>query len=531
MWMTRQFARWMVACLVSALLLAPVTSSARPTAVTNLPRTKTVRGELDRASKAYDKAQLRLVQKQTLVKRQLARFKSTGNVKQQQWAQANHVDALRARVQMMRAQARQAKAKAKLALKSGNASEANVLTDQAEQLSKRAAKLSAKLDQHEAQVNAAKSAGSPAASPTAEATPVADGPTAQANDTEKAPGVDGPTGLAGLASGRGKKTAKLQMQAGNISGAMETLARMEQQANRGGVMGMVDRFRKWSTKRGIEKNAYKMGKKAARSGDIEMAAQAAGAVQQLNKPGRRTNGKLNSIATEAIKGASKASRSHRPEEAGALLSLARDIQKAAGRAKPTLRFRFVRWRAKNNLMKDLEMRANQGNFEAFRSAMRLASAYAQEDGRHLSKGDLGKIRKLYITAMKNSVVRALDDAHALLTGKMGYNPDEAASRFLYAMDTQNTLAKRGIEVKTGLFHRSLASKFDRVRALLVKANTQEGEAKRPGLARRVFEKLFVQQQNRTNAGPAPVDSRWIARQQAEMQRQQAEMQMMAGAGN
>jgi len=521
----------MVASLVSALLLAPATSSAKPAWVSNTPRTKTTRVELDRASTSYNKARIRFEQKQSLVQRQIARFKSTGNVEQQQWAKANAVDASRAKVQMMRAQARGLKAKAKLAAKAGDVAKANAYMDKADQLTQRADKIGANIAKHESKVAAGKTAPTAAAA-AATASPVVEGPAAQAKDTEKAPGVDGPA-VAGIRSGLGKKTAKLQMQSGNIGGAMETLARMEAQANRGGVMGLVDRYRKWSTKGYIAKNSYKMGKQAARSGDVEMAAQAADAVKKLNKDGWGTNRKLNNIATQAIKGASKASKSHRPEETRALLDLARNIQKVAGREKPTVRFRFVRWRAKNRLMKDIEVRADQGNIEAFRSAMRLASAYAKEDGRQMDKGDLGKIRKLYVKALKNSVVRALDDAHGMLTGKFGYvNPEEAATRFLYAMDTHNMLAKRGIEVKTGLFHRGIQSKFNTVRSLLVKAQAQEGEVKRPGIARRVFEKIFVQQQNRTNVGPAPVDSKWLGRQQAEMQRQQAEMaEMMGGAAN
>ncbi len=269
-----------------------------------------------------------------------------------------------------------------------------------------------------------------------------------------------------------------------------------------------------------------MGKSAARAGDVQLASDAVNALDRLGKDRWGNKGKIATIATQAIKGANSFSKQNRPEETRALLDLAQSIQKFQGREKPTLRYRFVRWNAKRRLLKDIEIRAEQGNMEAFRSAMKLASAYAKEDGRELKPGELAKIKKLYISAMKNSVVRALDDANSPLSGKMGYvNPEEAASRYLYAMETHERLAQRGVKVSTGLFHRSVKSKFAAVRAGLIKAQESGAhEVKRPGFVKRVLQKLFVAEHKRTQVGIAPVDSKWMARQQRA---QQAEMERMS----
>jgi hypothetical protein len=533
--MTRPTIRWTRWLAPLLALLVPASALAKPRSP-----------ERQAVARKYDGARITNLQAQaqaTQLKQQMhqLRLNKAGREQLKQVSKdlaTAQSQARAAKAEMLMAHAEGLLSKA-AALEKSDPGRANTMLDKAIRLEAQAKALRRALPApSEAAKPAPATEAKPKANPAAEREPPPV-PAAQARDTEKAPGVDGPTAAAakvrGMASRQGKRSAMLQLESGNISGAMATLARMEAQANRGGVMGLVDRYRKWTTKNQIIKQSYKLGKAGARQGDAQMAGDAVSAISTLGKGRWGTKGKIDAIAKQAMKGAASFSKHNRPEETRQLLDLARSIQKLQGRERPTLRYRFVRWNAKRRLMKDIELRAKQGNIEAFRSAMRLASAYAKEDGRAIKPGELAKIKELYISALKNSVVRSLDDAHALLSGKMGYvNPEEAATRYLYAMETHDKLAARGIKVKTGLFHRSVGSKFARVRAALVKAQQDGGlsEVKKPGLAKRIVQALFVPEHKRVRPGIAPVDSAWLARQQraqqAEMERVAAEQQLQMG---
>lgn len=515
--MNRPTFRWTRYLLVAAFV--PAIAVAAPPS----PERRAIAKSYDSARVTNLQAQARAAQ----LKQQMGQLRNdkAGRAALRQELTGAQAQARTAKAAMLMAHAEGLLTKA-AALEKSDPGRANAMLDKAIRLEAQAKALGAVRTPKQTTKAAPTAKTAPQAEPVAE--PI---PAMQAQDGEGAPGVDGPQRaqmVRGLASRQGKQTAKLQLQSGNINGAMATLERMEAQANRRGVMGLVDRYRKWSTKNEVYKQSYKMGKTAARAGDVQLASDAVNALDRLGKDRWGNKGKIAKIATQAVKGANAFSKQHRPEETRALLDLAQSIQKFQGREKPTLRYRFVRWNAKRRLTSDIELRAKQGNMEAFRSAMRLASAYAKEDGRELKPGELGKIKKLYITAMKNSVVRALDDANALVSGKMGYvNPEEAASRYLYAMETHDKLAQRGIKVSTGLFSKSVKSKFAAVRAGLIKAQ-ESGmhEVKRPGFVKRVLQKLFVAEHKRQQPGIAPVDSKWMARQQRA---QQMEMERMAAA--
>ena len=543
--MTQNIAtRWTLVTLLTALLLAPGITDARPRYISKTPRTKGAQTSLHRATKSYNNARQKYSHYRGLIRRQMKRYKKSGNVQQKNYAKANAYKAGRARVSMMKAQVRGLKAKAKIAIKSGNPDLANKYLDKAAKLSSVASRTSAKLSSFAEKngFNTAKrgrasdvgtsQTSSSKGTTTEKIAASSTGTTKKSSQTldGENPLTDAPRGqrVPGVASHKGKRTAKLQLKSGNVLGAMDTLKRMEAQPNRKGVRGMFDRYRKWSTKRRIIKQSYKMGKAAARSGDLQLASEAIEAQTTLRKPGFWTNRRVNAIGNQALKGASKMAKTQRPEEARMMLDFARNIQMQMGRQKPTLRFRWVRRTARKRVWKDLKARAKSGNMEAFRSAMRLASAYSREDGRKMTKGDVKTVRKLYMTAMKNSVPRALKDAQLLLSGKMGYvNVEEAASRYAYAYETANKLAGRGVKVKTGFFSRGIESQFKKTRKALVVAMQNQSslaDKGRPGLARRVYEKIFLQPHKRTQPQVAPMDSRWVQKQQRA---QDAEMRQMA----
>jgi len=160
--MNRRTLRWsLVAALLSSLVLTGA-ASAKPAWIANAPQSKTTRGELDRASSAYNKARVRFDNASGLVQRQIARYKSTGNEQQKQWAQANGLQAAQAKVDMLKAQARGLKAKAKLAAKQGKADQANGYLDKADQLMAKATKMSAAIAKVEAKRAGAPTAAAPA---------------------------------------------------------------------------------------------------------------------------------------------------------------------------------------------------------------------------------------------------------------------------------------------------------------------------------------------------------------------------------
>ncbi len=370
----------------------------------------------------------------------------------------------------------------------------------------------------------------------------------QVMDGEAVPGVDqGAPQAKPMGSYKGKKTAKIQMRNGNMSAALGTLQAMEAKASRKGVMGLVDGYRKWSTRRKLRKMAYKEGKGSARAGDYERAQESLGVLEATHKDGRlhkwSTNRKFNGIANSAIKGAKHAAKNHRGVEAYQMLDFAKQIQSYTGRAKPTLRWRWTRRTAKKRIWKDVKLFAKQGNMEAFRTSMKLASAYAKEDGKPgLTKRNLRKTRKLYMKALKSSVVRALDDAKMLVSGKMGYvSVEEGAKRLAYAEDTANSLAHRGITVRHGLFRRNIGGKMAKVRKSLVAAWGKQNNMNqvRPGLLKRMFNTWSKQPHRRPPPAIAPLDSRWERKMQRQQQSAQggtegmtpemmAEMQAMQG---
>ena len=515
--------------LPALLVLAPCWADAKPTWQTKAPHSKTVRSGHNRATNTYARSKAKQIRHRQLTRKQMKLYKKTGNIKHKQHAQKNAVHAGRAKVRMIKSQVKGLKAKAKLAIKSGNPDAANKYLEKAAKLEKSASSLSARLDKAEARFGSTAGRGKKASSSGA----MADGPdTSQQMDNENPlTQKEKSQRVAGVASGKGKRAIKGQLEAGNLLGATETLRAMEAQPSRKGVMGVVDGYRKWSAKRKILKTASKAGKRAARQGDLQLAGEAAQTISTLRKPGYFTNRKINAIGNQALKNAKKMARTNRPEEARMMLDFARQIQAATGRQRPTLRFRLVRRTARKRAWKDMKARAKSGNLEGFRSAMRLASAYAKEDGRQMKKGDLTRVRKMYMTAVKNSVPRALRDAQMMLSGKMGYvNVEEAANRFAYAYDTASKLANRGIIIKTGLFSKSVGKQFSKTRKMLVTAMQNQStmrEVKRPGLLKRTFEKIFLSPQRRTQPTVAPMDGKWTQQQQ-QQQQQQMEMGGMEG---
>jgi len=507
------------------------------------------------ASFGYSSAKKAYLGHQKAARTAYQRYKQTGDPSALRQMRANGVNRVRAKVSMYKAQAKGLQAKAAAAAAAGNGEQAALYAAKADKLAGRAQRLSTAASRFETKFKAGqlrdpRRRGTTAAAAEDGPQGSADGPemdfggpqagagdpahalVQQAADHESAPGVDGPDqqrSIPGIASGRGKRTAKIQLSNGNIMGALGTLKQMEAQANRGGMRGLVDRYRKWSTKRRVMKQAYKTGKQAARVGDLELAQEALHAVTDLGKPGWRTNRKVMSIGNQALKGAKGAAKHRNPEQAFALLDFARNVQMAMGRQKPTIRFRLVRRTAKGRLWKDMKRRSKEGNLEAFRSAMRLASAYAQEDGKRLGKGELRQIRKLYKNAVKRSVVRALDDAQLLLSGKMGYvNVEEAAKRLAYAEQTADKLARRGVEVKTRsflIFRKSLHGKFKRVRKQLVKSWQEQNQIdgpKKPGLFARWWKMGGAR--GAPNIAPVPRSPAEVAKERRMQQEQQAVME-------
>lgn len=505
----------LIGALVTALAFTPATLRADP-------RTGTAdRARVASAARSYNRARQDNLKYRGQVRRGMTAYKNTGNSQQKLQAQQAAIKAGKAQVRMLQAQVKGLKAKAAKAIQAGHPDKANQYLDKAATLEKQAKTQGAKLDRLQAKLATAGA--------TTTASQIADGPEAEPTTVSTAPEPPQPQAESpsGIASAKGRRTAKLQLRSGSLAAAAETYKDMEARPNRSGVMGLVDGYRKWSTRRAITKQSQRAGKQAARSGDLELASEAVAAIRAVNQPGSSTNRKVASIATQSLKGAKAMAKDHRPEEAAQMLSFARAVQKSIGIVKPTLRFRMVRRTAHNRLWQDLKVRAKQGNMEAFRSAMRLASAYAKEDGKPLTKGDLRTIRKLYMTTMKNSVPRALKDAQLLLSGQLGgVSVEEAANRYLYAMDMADKLARRGVEVKTSLFQRSLSKEFARTRQALVKAiKAQETmfEAKQPGLVKRMIERITKPPQARAQHQVAPMDSVWV-------QRQQREAAAQAGAG-
>lgn len=519
-----------------------VTSTTTGSAMTGTAASPKSTSPWKAAGKQYNTLRKEQLRHQTVAKDAYARYRQTGDPAALQQSRLAGVNRLRTKAAMYGVQAQALEAKAAAYAKAGKLDKANEYSTRAHKLTTRARKMSDAVDRFEAKLqNGQLKNPRVSARSAVEDGPMggADGPDMdftndgpemggsaaqsvhQAMDGEGAPGVDGPQ-VRGIGSRQGKKIAKAMLSSGNVLGAVDTLKRMEAQGNRGGVMGLVDRYRKWSTKRRIMKDAYGMGKSAARTGDVELAQQSLHAISELGKPGWRTNHKIRTIANKAITGAKHAYKDHNPLQAKALLDLAYNVQMSMGRAKPTWRFRRVRSAAKSRLWKDVKRWAKDGNIEAFRAAVRLASAYAQEDGHKMTGKELGKLKKLTITAKKTSVVRALDDAKQLL--KVGASPDEAQARLVYAMETADQLAKRGVTIKTGLFHRSIQGKFNKVRKMLVKT-IQDGnvlETKKPGL----FARWYKQGGGRTglDIAPRPRTTRQVAQDRAAQREQQ---QMLA----
>jgi len=478
------------------------------------------------AGKQYNTLRKEQLRHQSVAKNAYARYRQTGDPAALQQSRLAGINRLRTKAAMFGVQAQALEAKAAAYAKAGKLDKANEYSGRAHKLATRARKMSNAVDRFEAKLqngqlkNPRISARSQA---DVEDGPMGDGPDMdftndgpemggnaaqpvhQAMDGEGAPGIDGPQ-VRGIRSRQGKKVAKAMLSSGNVLGALDTLKRMEAQGNRRGVMGLVDRYRKWSTKRRIMKDAYKMGKAGARSGDFELADHAVQAITELGKPGWRTNHKVKTIANRAITGAKHAYKDHNPGQAKALLDLAYNVQKKLGMERGSWRFRRVRSAAKSRLEKDVKRWAKSGNIEAFRAAVALAGAYAKEDGHRMTGKELGKLKKLNLTAKKTSVVRALDDAKRLL--KVGASPEEAQARLIYAMETADQLAKRGVTIKTGLFHRSVQGKFKKVRKMLISA-IQEGNRLSP---------------KKPDIAPRPRTTRQVAQDRAAQREQQ---QMLA----
>ncbi len=522
----------------AAILLAAPNVEARGSWQAKTPRTQTAQKSLKRSTSSYGRAKASWTKHKGMVRRQMKRFRKTGNVKQKQWAQKNALKAGRSRVSMYKAQARGLQAKAKIAIKAGMLDKANQYQDQAAKLSSKANKLSSKLDNFQAKISGKAVASSKGAthkastssSSSAGSVSNPDNLPVPVSNSSKTTAAKGDKTAVKVNTRKLKRQAKLQLKSGDFAGAVDSYQKLDSAPRRRGLGGLVDGYRRWSTRRAINKKAYKAGKTAARIGDMEMATDSVNALRAMDKkggdkPSWNTRRKINNISNQARKGAKKAAKSHRPELASEMLAFSKAVRASVGYKKPTLRYRWTRRVAKNRLMKDLKMRAKQGNMEAFRSAMRLASAYAREDGRALKKGQVKQIRKLYMTAMKNSVPRALADAQLLLSGRMGgVNVEEAANRYLYAMDTAGRLAKRGVKVKTGLFSKSIDKKFAQTRKMLVTSiqNQDSFEGKRPGPLKRLWEKITKQPYNRTQPQIAPMDSAWMQRMQ-----RRAEVEQMA----
>jgi hypothetical protein len=549
--------RWVLCAALGGLLFASAPAFARgPSYGSASPK--------QRAGMDYNRYRKAAGGSLAAAQKRYGQFERSGNPALLDKARGNLRQAMQSKVSMLKAQQRGLMVKADKALnraaaleRAGDKAGAEAVLQQAlgyeakaKGLNKRITRLSTKQDamiNRYERMRARGLGGAGSAEPGAGVASQRGPRQQQSVDMEPVPGVDAPAQLgapsqpgaprvAPIKGRKGWKMVKGQMSRGNIMGAMATLQRMEAQGRqRGffrralghlpGVGGFIDPVGK--AQRHILKNAYKMGKDAAKMGDLELAQESLAAVSELGKPGRRTNGKIMGIGNAALDGAKQMSKQHRIEDAYVLIDFARQIQTTMGRQAPTRKFRKTRDSAMGHLWKDIKSRAKEGNMEAFRSAMRLANAYAQEDGRRLNKGELKTIRKYYRVAQEKSVGRALEDAKVLLSGRLGYvNVEEAAKRLAYAEHTADKLEARGRghKLKTGIwpFRRGLGSKFKKTRQMLVKAFQEQnnGYKPRPGLMKRIFEKWWKQEYRRTPPSIAPVDQVWEQNMARAQQREQ-----------
>lgn len=561
----RSLGRWVLCAALGGLLLSAAPAMARGPSYGSASPSKRAGMDYNRYRKAAG-GSLAAAQKR------YGQFEQSGNPALLDKARGNLRQAMQSKVSMLKAQQQGLMVKADKALnraaaleRAGDKAGAEAVLQQAlgyeakaKGLNKRITRLSSNQDAMINRYERMRARGlAGAVEPGAGGVAPGQRQRQQTVDMEPVPGVDAPAqqqpGLgqptarpvAGLKGRKGWKMVKGQMSRGNVMGAMATLQRMEAQAGqRGffrralgrlpGVGGFIDPVGK--ARRHIIKNAYKMGKDAAKMGDLELAQESLAAVSELGKPGWRTNGKIKGISNAALDGAKQLSKQHRIEDAYVLIDFARQIQVAMGRQAPTRKFRRTRNSAIDSLWKDIKSRAKEGNMEAFRSAMRLACAYAQEDGRRLDKGELKTIRKYYRVAQEKSVGRALEDANVLLSGRLGYvNVEEAAKRLAYAEHTAEKLEARGRghKLKTGIwpFRRDLGSKFKKTRKMLVKAFQEQNNNYRPqpGKFRQFFEKWAKQPHMRTPPSIAPVDQNW-ERSMARAQQREQIAQMAAQNG-
>jgi hypothetical protein len=240
----------------------------------------------------------------------------------------------------------------------------------------------------------------------------------------------------------------------------------------------LGRLRRWRRVR----RAYKTGKRAARSGDLETANKAVETISKLRGPNNwrirsrswfhRVRGR-GGIEDAALGGARRMARRRNPEGAAMLLDFARQIERGRGRHRVlSRRYRRVRAGASRRIWRDLRRRARNGNIEGFRSAMNLLQAYAQEKA--MARGEHGRaarlpgrqarrIRRLYMKAMKRSVPRALKEAKQLLAMGQPADSPEVVRRLEYAGATLDRLASRGVTLRHGLLRRKVRRKLEKVR--------------------------------------------------------------------
>jgi hypothetical protein len=306
----------------------------------------------------------------------------------------------------------------------------------------------------------------------------AGGSVPQASDGETAPGLDGSQpqrerALPRIGSRRAYKNIKAQLRNNNnLAGALQTLKQME----KGGLFG---RFRAWRARRKIVKQAYRVGKAAAKMGDVQKADEAVKVLGELKgKNNWRIRGRSwfsrirgrGGIEDAALTAAKRMAKHRNPEGASVLLDFARQIQVARGRQEPTRRFRRIRRTAASKAWSALKRRAKEGNPEGFRSAMMLLQAYGKEDGRKggMSRREFRKIRNLRLTMMKRSVPKVLKEAEKMLKAGYPAHSEEVNQRLAYAEETINKLSTRGITLRTGLFRRPIKHKFEKVHKLWAK---------------------------------------------------------------
>jgi len=257
---------------------------------------------------------------------------------------------------------------------------------------------------------------------------------------------------ASISSAAGRNLAKTQIATGNFFGAMETLKRMEAQANRSGVMGLVDGYRKWRTKGQVLGAAYKTGKLAGQLGDGATAYEAAATLQKLGKPGFFTDRKVGHISTAMVKAAMVDSKTGRHAESQALLSLASKLTPRSQLLRSP-NVAKARDAAKARLMKDMGRTAKAGDAAQFRAMRALAAAYAQEEGRNLTKSEVDTFKRLQLQVNNESWRRDLRDIKALTNPRsQEFNPELAEAKLLQASETFARRFKDG-HVKTRLTDR------------------------------------------------------------------------------